>query len=469
MRPNSRRRTGSAAFLAAALAFAPHARAGDPQKVTEERVRAALADARTALEKECGAKLDASLGVRFASAAELSRRIVEENLPLVRLRQPDEEHAKSEAQTLGDAASASMFAKYSWTPHELLVAPKTLEDQAAQLATPELTSDTTLRALLVHELVHAWDDAQLGIPRLLGHADSIDAANAAAAVLEGHAQLVARRVCKARGWSAGFDAYTGLIGKIPDSAKQLGEGLMTTLRARSEATLFTYRDGERFVAALDAAGAEAVARAFREPPRDGETILHPEWFLDPKKRPAVLYDPEPALELFIARFPNSVWTAQRQSLQSSQFESGMTSLPKEEAHALAASLRGARQVVLYPTANPAEKIVVLTVFEFGSEKEARTFLDASDRLSKLKDEQMKTGVVRITGSTNSTIQAEGLSGMLHTKQMKNRELAFEVANIDLLRGKVVVETLFSGEPISLDEHVKLAVDLLGAVKLREAK
>src|SRR6185295_2918456 len=162
--------------------------------------------------------------------------------------------------------------------------------------------------------------------------------------------LVARRVCKARGWSAGFDAYTGLIGKIPDSAKQLGEGLMTTLRARSEATLFTYRDGERFVAALDAAGAEAVARAFREPPRDGETILHPEWFLDPKKRPAVLYDPEPALELFIARFPNSVWTAQRQSLQSSQFESGMTSLPKEEAHALAASLRGARQVVLYPTA-----------------------------------------------------------------------------------------------------------------------
>jgi len=362
-----------------------------------------------------------------------------------------------------------MFAKYSWAPRELLVAPQALEDQARQFETPELTSDAALRALLVHELVHAWDDSLHGIPALLGHADSIDAANAAAAVLEGHAQFVARRVCKARGWSAGFDAYTGLIGKIPDSAKQLGEGVLTTLRARSEASLFTYREGERFVAALDAAGAEAVARAFREPPRDGETILHPEWYLDPKKRPAVLYDPEPALDLFSARFPASVWTSQRQSIQSSQVESGMTILSKEEAHALAASMRGARQVVLYPTANPAEKIVVLTVFEFGTEKEARAYIDASDRVSKLKDEQMKTGLVRITGSTSSTIQAEGLSGMLHTKQMKNRELAFEVANIDVLRGKVVVETLFSGEKISLEEHVKLAVDLLGAVKLREAK
>jgi hypothetical protein len=261
-----------------------------------------------------------------------------------------------------------------------------------------------------------------------------------------------------------------VIGKIPDSSKALGELALMTLRAQSAASVFTYCDGERFVAALDSAGgADAVARAFREPPRDGETILHPDWYLDPKKRPAVLYDPEPSLDLFAARFPDSVWSSQRLSLQSSQLEAALTLLPKEQANTLGASIRSARQVVLYPTANPAEKIVAATVFEFAGETEARAFLDASDRISKLKDEQMKTGIVRVTGSSTNTIQAEGMAGLLHTKQMKTGALAFELSCVDLLRGKIVVETLFSGEPISVEEHAKLAFDLVNAVKLREQK
>jgi hypothetical protein len=125
--------------------------------------------------------------------------------------------------------------------------------------------------------------------------------------------------------------------------------------------------------------------------------------------------------------------------------------------------------MLYPTANPTEKMATFGVVEFGSETEARAFLDATGRLSKLKDEKMKTGVVRITGSSTSPIEAEGGTGLLQTKQMKNGELAFEVATIDLLRGKVVVETLFSGEPIAAEEHTKLALELLALVKLREAK
>jgi hypothetical protein len=458
------------ALFAVASAFVPAARAGDPEKVTEARVRAALAEARAALEKECGAKLDAGLALRFATAAEIGQRIAEENMAFVRLRQPDEEKARAEAQSLGDTLGAITFAKYSWNPRELLVVPRSLEAQARQQDLPELCSDTTLRALMVHELVHAWDDSLHGIPALFARADSLDAAGACNALLEGHAQHVARRVCKARGWSAGFETYTGVIGRVPDSSKELGEATLLMLRVQGAAIGFSYRDGERFVAALESAGgAEAVARAFREPPRDGESILHPEWYLDPKKRPAVLYEPEPALDLFVARFPGSVWSAQRLSIQSSQMEAGLALLPKEEAHALAASVRSARYVMLYPTANPNEKIVSTAVVEFGSETEALAYLAASDRLSKLKDEKMKTGLVRITGSSTSAIRAEGRTGWLQTKQMKNGALAFEVQAIDLLRGKVVVETLFSGEAIAVEEHIQLATELLAAVKLRQAK
>jgi hypothetical protein len=444
--------------------------AGDPQKVTEERVRAAFAEARSALEKDSGAKLDAELALRLATAAEIGQRIRDENLPLVRLRQPDEAKAKAEAKALGDSLGAITFAKYSWSPRELLVAPQALETQARLMNLPELTSDTTLRGMMVHELVHAWDDSAHGIAALFAHADSIDAASAGNALLEGHAQFVARRVCKARGWSAGFEAYTGVIGRVPDSSKDLGEATLMLLRVQGALIGSAYRDGERFVAALDSAGgADAVARAFREPPRDGESILHPDWYLDPKLRPAVLYDAEPALERFVARFPASVWSSQKLTIQSTQLEVGFALLSKEEAHALAGSVRSARYAMLYPTANPTEKMATFGVVEFGSETEARAFLDATGRLSKLKDEKMKTGVVRITGSSTSPIEAEGGTGLLQTKQMKNGELAFEVATIDLLRGKVVVETLFSGEPIAAEEHTKLALELLALVKLREAK
>lgn len=446
------------------------ARAGDPQKVTEERVQAAFADARSALESVCGVRIDPQLVVRIVSAEELGKRVAEENLPIVRLRQPDEEKAKAEAKSIGDNASALMFAKYSWTPRGFLVVPATLELSAKQLGRPELTSDEVIRSVMVHELVHAWDDSVHDFAALLSHSDSIEATSAISAVIEGHAQRVTRRVCQVRGWSGGFETFTAGIGALPESLKLLGEAAQVSFRQQSAAALFTYGAGEKFMAALDAAGgAEGMTRAFRDPPRDGETILHPEWYLDPKQRPAVLYDAEPALDLFVTRFPSSEWSSQRQSNQSDQMEVGFALLPKEEAHALATSIRSARLVMLYPTAAPTAKLAAVTVLEFGSEAEARSFLEAGERLDKLKDERMKTGIVRITGSSSSTLQAPGMTGVLRTKQMKNRSLAFEVHTVDLQRGRVVVETLFSGEPIAMEEHVQLAVNLLSAVKLRGEK
>jgi hypothetical protein len=452
---------------------APSVRTGDFEKVTEERLRAAYADARAALESELGARFAEGLVLRIATAEEVGKRVAEENLPQLRRSQPDEEKARAQARLLGEATGQFAYAKYSWSAREFLVVPRTWERNARQLERPVLTEDAALRAVMVHELVHAWDDHVHDLTAFVDRSDSIDAASAINAIVEGHAQHVARRVCKARGWSAGFDAFTAVIGAIPESSKSLGEAMLMVQRAQAANLSFAYRDGESFVDALErAGGAEALARAFREPPRDGETILHPEWYLDPKTRPPSLYDPEPALDLFVKRFPAEVWTSQRISLQSNQMEAALALLPKEESRAILASIRNARLVVLNPTANPGEKVVILSVMEFGTAAEARAWVEASGRLSKLKDEQMKTGVVRITGSSTSTIESDDAArtaGLLQTKQMKNGALAFEVKSIDLARGKVVVETLFSGEPIETDPHVKLAIELLDAVKMREPK
>ncbi|MCC6405792.1 MAG: hypothetical protein IT453_01405 [Planctomycetes bacterium] len=464
--------TSLAAFapMLVSLALAPLAHAAQLDKVTDERVRAAYAEARAVLESEFDARFHGELTIRLVTSVELGKRVAEENLPIVRLRQPDPEKAQAEAKALGDATGPTLFAKYAWSTREFLVVPKTWELSASLLGRPELTSDETLRAVMVHELVHAWDDTLHDLGAFIANADSVDAANAVNAIIEGHAQYTTRRVCAARGWSKGFDTFTSGIGAIPEASRASGEGMLTILRAQSANMTFAYHDGESFVTAIaNVGGPDALARVFRAPPREGETILHPEWFLDPKTRPVMLYDPEPALDLFAARFPADEWTSQRLTVQSNQLEAALTLLPKADAAAIVASVRNARLVALYPSANPAEKMAVLTVLEFGTEAEARAYVAISDRLSKLKDEQMKSGVVRITGSTTSTLDGVDTFGFLQHKQMKNGALAFDVFSLDLGRGKLVVETVLSGEPLDTEPHVQLGIAVLDAVKKREAK
>ncbi|MCE9592910.1 MAG: hypothetical protein K8S98_01850 [Planctomycetes bacterium] len=435
------------------------------QEVTEERVRAAFADARAGVESVLGVKLDATIELKLVEAKEAGQRVADENLPMLRLRQPDEDKARAEADRLGDAYAQMLFAKYAWSTHEFLVITKSWNNQAKLLARPELGSDHTLRAVMVHELVHALDDGAYDLGAILARTASADTATAVNAIIEGHAQFAARRVCTERGWSDGFDTLTNAIGAIPESTAKSGEAMLLLLRVQSAQMTFAYHDGERFVAALDAAGGrDAIARAFREPPLDGETIMHPEWYLDPTKRPAVLYELEPALDLFAQRFPADVWTTQRLTLQSAQIAASLTLLPEERAKRIVDSIRAARMMSAQPTKSLNSKLVAMVVLEFDTDASARAYVDAVADLGKIKDEKMKTGAVRITSSTSSTVERPDVYGGVQEKKMKSGFTAFDVASVDVGRGKLVVETVFSGETLERDAHVAFAVDALNAVR-----
>jgi hypothetical protein len=448
--------------LLAFLLFAPRLVA---QEVTEERVRAAFVDARAGVESVLGATFDPKLELKIVDVKHVAKVIAAENLPMVRLRQPDEEKAVAEAQRLSDAIAEMLFAKYAWSSREFLVITKSWNKQAKLLERPELGADDTLRAVMVHELVHALDDAEFDLGAILARTTSIDATTAFNAVVEGHAQHAARRVCAERGWSDGFEAFTAAIGAIPESSAKSGEAVMTLLRVQSANMTFAYHDGEDFITAIEIAGGkDAVARAFREPPRDGETILHPEWFLDPKTRPAVLYDLEPALDHFAQRFAVDTWTTQRLTLQSAQIAAALALLPEERTRPIIDSIRAARMLAANPTAAPNSKLVALVVIEFDTDASARTYVDAAAELGKIKDEKMKTGTVRITSSTSSAIERPDVYGAVQEKKMKVGFQTVEVVTVDVGRGKVVVETIFSAEPIEFEAHVTLAIEALNAVR-----
>lgn len=437
------------------------------EAVTAERVRAAYADACAAVASTLAFRPEPALELRFVEPAELAARVAEENLPLVRLRQSDPARAEAEARQLGAAFAQLAFAKYAWSTRELLVLSGQWELQAERLDRPEMCDDGTLRAVLVHELVHARDDAEFGLSAVLQQADSNDATSALNALIEGHAQFLARRVCAAAGWTEGFEAFTGAIGALPESTAELDEFTRTILRVQSAALTSAYHQGERFVAALEAAGGpERVARAFREPPRDGETIAHPEWYLDPGTRPRVLYDAEPALAHFAARFPAEVWSAQRLSLAPAQIEAALALLPRETVASVVGTLRASRLISLQPSAAPGSKVVALVVMEFEGAAGAQAYLAAARELGRRKDELMKEGQVRVLGSRTTELEAPGVDGFLVRRQMKNGALTFEAITLDAARGTLVLETVFSGEAIADEAHVALVGELFERIRLR---
>lgn len=456
-------------YLAATLLVVTHSAwaAGDAQKITEARLIAAYADAQKAVAKEFSAPLEQLPKLKVADMLTVAKAVAAENLPMIRLRQPDETKAQTDAKQMGAQMASVAYAKYAWSTKEFLVVPANWEATARIAKRPELTGDDALRAVMVHELCHALDDRAHDFDALLRASPNTDTASALNAVIEGHAQHRARRVCASAGWSGGFDAFTASIGALPEDAGANGEAQKLLLEIQSAAVVFAYREGERFIAAIEQAeGKPALERVFRVPPQDTETILNPAWYLDPKSRPAQVYEPEPALDAFAAAYDPSVWSSQRVSLNGTQLGAGMNALPKEEVDAIVASIRAARMIQVYPTADPASKIALLAVLEFDSEDSATSFVEATARLSKLKDESMSKGTLRITGSKSTRIERKEYRGWLQEKDMVNGPLEFRFASIDARRGRIVIETILSGDPLEREAHEKLVAQAHEAVKLK---
>lgn len=438
-------------------------------EITEARLQAAYADAQAACAKALGGPLDPAVPLRFATVDAIADLVARENLPLVRLRQPDDEKAEAEAAQLGKQLGAMMYAKYSWADRAFYVVASTWRRVAEQLESPTLTADVGLRAVMVHELCHAYDDRKFDFTARLRGTATAEAATAFNAVLEGHAQLQARRVCGQNGWMDGFTAMRDAVAQVPASVGKGGEAALLLARAGAASMAFAYHDGEAFVAAVLAADpARGAERVFTAPPADQDTVLHPQWYLDPATRPATLYDAEPALAR-LEQWLGEEWRATRMDLTGKQVAAGLTLLPPADVDAFVASLRAGRAVQAVPLDRPQSKSVIVAVMEFDSAASAQRWIQLAAELGRKKDEAMKTGAVRILGGTATPLAEDGLVGHLQRKSMRAGLAKIELATLDAVRDRVVVETVFSGAPPEDDAHKQLVRDLLDAVAKKPTK
>ncbi|NIV36060.1 MAG: hypothetical protein GWN58_43400 [Anaerolineae bacterium] len=133
------------------------------------------------------------------------------------------------------------------------------------------------QALLGHAYAHALQDQHFDLGAMDARATSIDAALAVQALVEGDAALLTALYRHEDLTVADWRHLEGLI--LEAEQPGYGEALdRSEVWARLQR--FPYREGRRFAEALfQAGGWEAVNRAYADPPRSTEQVLHPERYL----------------------------------------------------------------------------------------------------------------------------------------------------------------------------------------------
>ena len=105
--------------------------------------------------------------------------------------------------------------------------------------------------------------------------------------------------------------------------------------------------------------------------------------------------------------------------------------------------------------------------EFDADESARFYVEAVRELGLLKDEAMKTGEVQILAAEYADPQLPFAHGVLQRKRMKAGPSEILVTSISAARGRAVIETIFSNEPIEDASHRELVAALLDAVRETE--
>ena len=131
-----------------------------------------------------------------------------------------------------------------------------------------------LDVLLLHELVHVFQERRFA--GFLGAPSSLEQLQARHAVLEGHAQYVAREAAKRRGLDAAFALFEKVNTEVPPSVKD--PALRRSIEDSVAQLAFVYTDGEKFFRAVtEKLGYEkALDRVFSSPPATVRAIRTPQ-------------------------------------------------------------------------------------------------------------------------------------------------------------------------------------------------
>lgn len=398
----------------------------EDQGVTLEGVRVVLAgpgDVRAALERENRAFLVGWLG---------------------------EEQGEAQAREFARSLARITMAKFAFGEKVAYVQPDVVETVSEATAMPELRSAPVVRALLLHELAHAADDERFGLQGLVDRCRSADDVQVLNHLLEGHAQVVTRRLAPRLGWQDGFAiferALTAIPKDLPEDPAEGGERHLARISGLAFGQLYT--EGERFVAALiEDGGRAAIAKAFANPPVDMEVIANPRWFLHPEERPAKRFDLDVLLDIAARNVDEEEeeWVVQRVSVPRATLVTVLAPLTTEEAGALVADLRQNRVLVCHSKVAPGRQVAIAAL-EFATPEAAEAYVRGMRTMQERRDEQWTSGQIRIERSDYQQLEPPAPGGFTAEKRVLVGGLSQDLCIAYASSGVLAFELMVVSDP-----------------------
>jgi hypothetical protein len=295
----------------------------------------------------------------------------------------------------------------------------------------------------------------------LQDADHLQAVNA---VVEGHAQRVARKACAQAGNSRGFEIFTFSIDHLPESHNAQEDYVKRIAVAQLS---FAYKDGERFMdAVFHSGGQEALDKVFQAPPTESVLISEPSWYIDPKGRPKSPYDIAQSLAGYEARLTKETpefWTTQTVRLLAPQIRAALSLLPEERYEPSIKDILECR-VLIAQNEEGEGSFISAGLFALSTVPKARLFLELERELIAAKPEKLK-GSILIDIHTNEVLVKEdsnGLEGSWIEQTITVGSQEIRSATLLAQRGQVVAELSFTGLEVTKAEAIQAAENLLKA-------
>jgi len=362
------------------LLLAPRAVLSDEEDVApwhdSAKLEASFVEACAAVEKVCGTPFTKQPRVRLTTTEEL-REILYRDLKPVLEAAGTKDALESTTVLMGRA----LLAKYEPATHTVHVVGERLDKSEGAHRADGSGDPDFLRALLAHEATHAHDWDRYGWNRVDVARKGQEAIQAFDAVIEGHAQYVAKRAAGVMGIPGAFDRVTAVILAKPPLAEEALRPLMEVVIA----TLgFGYVQGHAFVEAVAAAGGEERLEALlREPPTRTRAIEFPDEYLHPRTE-SETPDLERAVEALRPLVGDEAWSVTTTRLLKAQLAPISLALPEKYREGF---VSGVLEGYVLAAQLPAEdRSVVGLLLWFRSPEATKAFLEGDLEAQKAKDE-----------------------------------------------------------------------------------
>lgn len=330
--------------------------------------------------------------IRTVSIAELKPVVAEELTHLYMNQTETPQEARFLAATEASLLAPSMLGKYAVADREILLVPQVFDTMPEGARTPE-----TIMAVLVHECTHAISHDRTQFTKTLYGLERLDELQAFNALLEGHAELAAERVCEREGCLDALRSVQQSRHALPDNQPHAVRYILHQLNVRSR---FAYEQGEHFVRAVyERDGWDGVWSLYDAPPASIVDIERPEWFLHPRRKPNLRVSAW-ADEL-ADRSQQSGHRVEQRVISHSELTAFFSPLPEAKLEGVGDGFLTAWTVSsVDPDTNASSNVAV---YQFTRRRSARRHHELIGDLFAARAELMKRGNVRIAESEHETL------------------------------------------------------------------